>query len=130
MQSTIRRQGLDPGEFLPQGDLIVYVTVTDPDFDVSASGKDSIGIDGDAPVTVSVIRGSDTVTVAQIGDRVSPIDEIAPDAGIFESSVTIRYNDGPTSTLCPDTPIGFKINSSEYNTLIDNNLRWGGYRCS
>ena len=113
--------GLDPGEFLPQGDLIVYVTVTDPDFDVSASGKDSIGIDGDAPVTVSVIRGSDTVTVAQIGDRVSPIDEIAPDAGIFESSVTIRYNDGPTSTLCPDTPIGFKINSSEYNTLIGNN---------
>ena len=113
--------GLDPGEFLPQGDLIVYVTVTDPDFDVSASGKDSIGIDGDAPVTVSVIRGSDTVTVAQIGDRVSPIDEIAPDAGIFESSVTVRYNDGPTSTLCPDTPIGFKINSSEYNTLIDYN---------
>ena len=113
--------GLDAGEFLPQGDLIVYVTVTDPDFDVSASGKDSIGIDGDAPVTVSVIRGSDTVTVAQIGDRVSPIDEIAPDAGIFESSVTIRYNDGPTSTLCPDTPIGFKINSSDYNTLIGNN---------
>ena len=113
--------GLDAGEFLPQGDLIVYVTVTDPDFDVSASGKDSIGIDGDAPVTVSVIRGSDTVTVAQIGDQDSPIDEIAPDAGIFESSVTIRYNDGPTSTLCPDTPIGFKINSSDYNTLIGNN---------
>ena len=111
--------GLDAGEFLPQGDLIVYVTVTDPDFDVSASGKDSIAIEDAAPVTVSVIRGSDTVTVAQIGDRVSPIDEIAPDAGIFESSVTIRYNDGPTSTLCPDTPIGFKINSSEYNRLID-----------
>ena len=108
--------GLDAGEFLPQGDLIVYVTVTDPDFDVSASGKDSIGIDGDAPVTVSVIRGSDTVTVAQIGDQDSPIDEIAPDAGIFESSVTIRYNDGPTSTLCPDTPIGFEVNSSDYNT--------------
>ena len=107
--------GLDSGEFLPQGDLIVYVTVTDPDFDVSASGKDSIGIDGDAPVTVSVIRGSDTVTVAQIGDQDSPIDEIAPDAGIFESSVTIRYNDGPTSTLCPDTPIGYEVNSRTYN---------------
>ena len=109
--------GLDPGEFLPQGDLIVYVTVTDPDFDVSASGKDTIEEDI-APVTVSVIRGSDDVRVASIGDADSPIDEIAPDAGIFESSVTIRYNDGPTSTLCPDTPIGFKINSSEYNTLI------------
>ena len=113
-----RTPGLDPGEFLPQGDLIVYVTVTDPDFDVSASGKDSIGIDGDAPVTVSVIRGSDTVTVAQIGDHDSPIDEIAPDAGIFESSVTIRYNDGPTSTLCPDTPIGIEVLSSRYNEII------------
>ena len=108
--------GLDPGEFLPQGDLIVYVTVTDSDFDVSASGKDSIGIEDTAPVTVSVIRGSDTVTVAQIGDQDSPIDEIAPDAGIFESSVTIRYNDGPTSTLCPDTPIGYKpADSKKYN---------------
>ena len=110
--------GLDAGEFLPQGDLIVYVTVTDPDFDVSASGKDSIAIEDAAPVTVSVIRGSDTVTVAQIGDHVSPIDEIAPDVGIFESSVTIRYNDGPASTLCPDTPIGFKTSSSDYNELI------------
>ena len=110
--------GLDDGEFLPQGDLIVYVTVTDSDFDVSASGKDSIGIEDATPVTVSVIRGSDTVTVAQIGDQDSPIDEIAPDAGIFESSVTIRYNDGPTSTLCPDTPIGFKVSSSMYSRII------------
>ena len=79
--------GLQSGEFLPQGDLIVYVTVTDPDFDVSASGKDTIAVD-DAPVTVSVIRGSQSVTIAKIGDTSSPIDEIAPDAGIFEASVT------------------------------------------
>ena len=92
--------GLQSGEFLPQGDLIVYVTVTDPDFDVSASGKDSIAIDT-APVTVSVIRGSVSETVAIIGDTSNPIDEIAPGAGIFESSVTIRYSDGPNSSLCP-----------------------------
>ena len=92
--------GLQSGEFLPQGDLIVYVTVTDPDFDVSASGKDSIAIDT-APVTVSVIRGSVSEPVATIGDTSNPIDEIAPGAGIFESSVTIRYNDGPNSSLCP-----------------------------
>ena len=115
-----RTPGLDSGEFLPQGDLIVYVTVTDPDFDVSASGKDSIGIDGDAPVTVSVIRGSDTVTVAQVGDHDSPISEIAPDAGIFESSVTIRYNDGPASPLCPDTPIGVEVDSADYTRIIGN----------
>ena len=94
--------GLQSGEFLPQGDLIVYVTVTDPDFDVSASGKDSIKEDI-APVTVTVIRGSEDVQVASIGDADSPIDEIAPDAGIFEKSVTIRYNDGPASPLCSDT---------------------------
>ena len=92
--------GLQSGEFLPQGDLIVYVTITDPDFDVSASGRDSIAIDT-APVTVSVIRGSVSEPVATIGDTSNPIDEIAPDAGIFESSVTIRYNDGPNSSLCP-----------------------------
>ena len=56
-----------------------------------------------SPVTVSVIRGSQDITVARIGGSDSPIDEIAPDAGIFESSVIIRYHDGPGSTLCPST---------------------------
>ena len=120
---------LDPGEYLPQGDLVVYVTVTDPDFDVSASGKDSIAIDScytdpinkrdreckltetathnvtndRSPVTVSVIRGSQDITVERIGGSDSSIDEIAPGAGIFEKSVTIRYYHGPDSTLCPST---------------------------
>ena len=151
-------------EHLQQGDLIIYVTVTDPDFDVSASGKDTIdvvsvpeqvvdiirahGHEGkesvrvsdftndpnnkdltplsdeelqtlvnfgyerrdvisfDAPVKVSVIRGSASVLVHQIGDSDSPIAEIAPDAGIFESSLTIRYDDGPNSTLCPSNDDG------------------------
>ena len=132
--------GLDPGEFLPQGDLIVYVTVTDPDFDVSASGRDSIAIptcfelsdewkethredrrnnecreNGDvnrfnvtvdrSPVTISVLRGSEEIVVDRIGGADSPIDEIAPDAGIFESSVTLTYQDGPESSLCPESDI-------------------------
>ena len=96
--------GLTAGEFLPQGDLIVYVTVTDPDFDISASGKDSIAIDP-APVTVSVLRGSESVEVARIGGSDSPIDEIAPDAGIFEASVTLTYADGPGSSICPSTTL-------------------------
>ena len=96
--------GLTTGEFLPQGDLIVYVTVTDPDFDISASGKDSIAIDP-APVTVSVLRGSESVEVARIGGSDSPIDEIAPDAGIFEASVTLTYADGPGSSICPSTTL-------------------------
>ena len=114
-------RGLDAGEFLPQGDLIVYVTVTDPDYDVSASGRDSIA-EEDAPVTVTIIRGSDREMVAEIGDRDSPIDEIAPGAGIFESSVTIRYNDGPESSICPDTPTHavFNANRVTYNSDDDN----------
>ena len=108
--------GLQQGEYLPQGDLIVYVTVTDPDFDVSASGRDSIALqytdnDGDTltdpdgddtgPVSISIIRGSQTVLVDTVGTDADPLDEIAPDAGIFEASVTIRYNDGPADSTCP-----------------------------
>ena len=106
--------GLQSGEFLPQGDLIVYVTITDPDFDVSASGRDSIALD-DAPVTVSVIRGSQDVTVAKIGDASEPIDEIAPDAGIFEASVTLHYYDGPESSICPSTSLDEKTPDKDLN---------------
>ena len=132
--------GLDSGEFLPQGDLIVYVTVTDPDFDVSASGRDSIAIPtcfelsdewkethredrrnnecrensevnrfnvtvDRSPVTISVLRGSEEIVVDRIGGADSPIDEIAPGAGIFEKSVTLTYQDGPESSLCPESDI-------------------------
>ena len=31
-----------------------------------------------------------------------PISEIAPDAGIFEADIPIRYSDGPSSTDCPE----------------------------
>ena len=100
--------GLDPGEFLPQGDLVVYVTITDPDFDVSASGKDSIAI-AKAPVTVSVIRGSASIIVEEIGDTSNPIPEIAPDAGIFEVPVIIDYYEGPKSKSCPRDSIDMNV---------------------
>ena len=115
-----KTSGLDAGEFLPQGDLIVYVTVTDPDFDVSASGRDSIELE-DAPVTVSVIRGSDSVTIATVGDEANPIDEIAPDAGIFESSVPVHYYDGPEDSTCPS------LSESENTPPTDLNGRIGDH---
>ena len=99
------------------------MTVTDPDFDVSASGKDTIAVD-DAPVTVSVIRGSQSVTIAKIGDTSSPIDEIAPDAGIFEASVTMHYYEGPDSSICPSTSVAKNTPSTDLNGRIgdhDNN---------
>ena len=114
--------GLQSGEFLPQGDLIVYVTITDPDFDVSASGRDSIALD-DAPVTVSVIRGSVSEPVATIGDTSNPIDEIAPDAGIFEASVTIEYSSGPNSSLCPSADDGDpKITTDDKGCILQGDI--------
>ena len=110
------KSALTAGEFLPQGDLIVYVTVNDPDFDVSASGRDSIEL-GVAPVTVSVIRGSDSVTIATAGDEANPIDEIAPGAGIFESSVTVHYYDGPEDSTCPSTSKDNKHPDGDLNTI-------------
>ena len=119
--------GLTSGEFLDAGDLSIHIRVNDPDFDVSASGEDTIGsdtADGVGPVKVSVIRGSDTVVLTyaggpaaedgriDVGDNnasgapeFGPISEIAPDAGIFEADITVRYTDGPASATCPDTSV-------------------------
>ena len=162
--------GLTSGEFLDAGDLTIHVRVNDPDFDVSASGEDTISESGVGPVRISVIRGSDTVTLGYAGgdsaidgvidvgndgvqklyrdsvvivnddgdlaDRkdpvndkyyyadlfkidpsnvastipadvlirtFGPINEIAPDAGIFEADIIVKYTDGPASPKCPDT---------------------------
>ena len=116
-------EGLQSGEFITGGDLIVHVRVNDPDFDVSASGEDTIAsnsTDSRGPVKLSVIRGSSTVILGYAGGPAAlagtidtdattteatrafgPMTEIAPDAGIFESDITIRYTDGPASTKCP-----------------------------
>ena len=116
-------EGLQTGEFLTGGDLIIHIRVNDPDNDVSASGEDTIATNSTAnrgPVKLSVIRGSSSVILGYAGgdtaldgtidtDKVNtqetrafgPMTEIAPDAGIFESDITIRYTDGPASTKCP-----------------------------
>ena len=123
-------------ETLGNGDLTIHVRVNDPDFDISATGSDSIASDvaGGAvgPVKITVSRGSDEVTLAYAGGstpqlnglidvadnagidgidaeandvirQLGAITEIAPDAGIFELDFTIRYTDGPSSSVCPPT---------------------------
>ena len=95
------------GEFLVDGDLTVHIRVNDPDFDVNAAGEDYIAANTSntnvGPVKISVIRGSDHVVLgyaggptalagpidvddnaAGIARQFGPIDEIAPDAGIYE----------------------------------------------
>ena len=124
---------LDNGEFLPRGDLNLHIRVNDPDFDISPEGEDFIARDSAGsqfgPVKISVQRGAGTVLIGYAGgDAVQtgvivvggihdvtnattardfgPITEIAPDAGIFEVDVVLRYTDGPESTTCPVTPEG------------------------
>ena len=61
----------DAGTFLPDGDLIVHIRVNDPDFDISASGEDTIAQARQdipvGPVELSIIRGSDTVILGHAG---------------------------------------------------------------
>ena len=121
-------EGLQSGEFITGGDLIIHIRVNDPDFDISASGEDVINANVTStnvgPVKISVIRGSSSVILGYAGGDApldgtidtdqsttganpltatrafGPMTEIAPDAGIFEADITIRYTDGPASTKC------------------------------
>jgi hypothetical protein len=110
-----------PGRYLNNGDLTIHVRINDSDYDVSGSGEDTISEDSEhGPVKIMIIRNSQTVLLATAGaDKASsgqitlgtdiepnsielgPIKEIAPDAGIFELDLTIRYTDGPASIKCP-----------------------------
>jgi hypothetical protein len=146
--------GLETGEYIANGDLTIHVRVNDPDFDVSATGEDQIatGSSGSgAPVKISVIRGSSTVILGYAGTTseakgvidtdgsdltavrsFGPMDEIAPDAGIFEADIVIRYTDGPRSTLCPDTTTYTNIKDASgtaQDDRFDTTVTTGGDFC-
>ena len=67
-----------PGSFLPNGDLTIHLRVNDPDFDVSASGEDTIAqnVAGESvgPVEISVIRGSETVILGYAGGPLTDLE--------------------------------------------------------
>jgi hypothetical protein len=142
----------DAAETLGNGDLTIHVRVNDPDFDISATGEDIIGLDShitnrtgvagafDGPLKISVTRGTDEVILATAGGpaadgdvitvgstvtlatrELGPITEIAPDAGIFELDMVIRYTDGPGSVQCPTTGITTAINGTVFtpNAVTD-----------
>ena len=136
----IDQTSLASGESLSNGDLTIHVRVNDPDYDLSAAGEDTIatGSAGSgAPVKVSVIRGSETVIIGYAGTTAAvdgtidtnaaaltsvrtfgPMVEIAPDAGIFESDITIRYTDGPDSSLCPATSTFTGLNGTSLGSVL------------
>ncbi|MCG8621321.1 MAG: hypothetical protein MJE68_04860, partial [Proteobacteria bacterium] len=58
--------------------------------------------------TITVVNSTQTTKILQAASgnptrELGPINEIAPDAGIFELDMVIRYTDGPSSTQCPTT---------------------------
>ena len=163
----------DPGNHL-DADLMVHVRINDPDFDVSASGQDSIAqnvprVDQTAdqathgPLKISISRGASEVVLATAGGEAAndgvitslgsfrvynevtkrldlmvindiqvsgtnptrelgPIIEIAPDAGIFELDLPVRYTDGPAGTQCPATSVFENLDGStitENGRLVD-----------
>lgn len=156
--STTRSSGgLQSGEFLGNGDLKVHIRVNDPDFNTSASGEDLIALNttGSTPVglvKVSVIRGSSSVILGYAGGpaaltgtidtdksvlnstrQFGPMGEIAPDAGIFEADIILRYTDGPASNQCPTTTDSWQqldgTTGVEQNGRFDNNAASGTAYC-
>ena len=119
-------------ETLGNGDLTIHIRVDDPDYDLSASGEDQIAENtttssNRGPLKIYVSRGSEAVTLATAGAdtaqdgvitdgttvvdggastntrELGPISETAPDSGVFELDMTVRYTDGPDSSECPST---------------------------
>ncbi len=98
--------GLQAGEFLDSGDLIVHVRVNDPDFDISASGEDKIaqavaGTANVGPVKISVQRGSDIVVLGFAG---SPVETNGP---INVGNTLVgngRVDDGEITNIATTTP--------------------------
>ena len=119
----------DDTETLGNGDLTIHIRVDDPDYDVSATGEDQIAENTTSssnrgPLKIYVSRGSSAVTLATAGGdtaqngvitegttvvdgglqtntrELGPILETAPDSGVFELDMTVRYTDGPASTDC------------------------------
>ena len=89
------------GGFLAGGALTAYIRIADADFDLKSDGIDSIRVDGAAPLTVSVIRGSDIHPIAYAGNATDAIAETAPASGVFEHEIRIPYGIGPESGKCP-----------------------------
>ena len=114
-------------ETLGSGDLTIHIRVDDPDYDVSATGEDSIAENttnssNRGPLKIYVARGSDTVVLATAGGdtaqngvittgldvvdggldngtrELGSILETAPDSGVFELDMTVRYTDAVSYT--------------------------------
>ncbi|MBS3926344.1 MAG: hypothetical protein KGZ34_06620 [Nitrosarchaeum sp.] len=74
---------------------------------------DGDNVDTDADDIVET--DADDVLIRQFGS----LDEIAPAAGIFEIDLTLRYTDGPTNPVCPNTGAYTGIDSDGGGLVTD-----------
>lgn len=92
-----------------EDDALLNGTIDDiSELDITDGGVDFT--DG----SVTITQGGATDAIADFTDALTevnedfvrdfgPMDEIAPDAGIFEIDVTLQYTDGPSDSICPAT---------------------------
>jgi hypothetical protein len=90
--------------------------------DIGNDGEDNLNVDGtDTGVEDDV--DDDFPTLIDGDDQkirlLGAIEEIAPDAGIFELDFNIRYTDGPASSVCPDTEDYQDLNGSGGTDVTD-----------
>jgi len=136
-------------ETLGNGDLTIHIRVDDPDYDVSATGEDQIAENtttssNRGPLKIYVSRGSEAVTLATAGAdntrdgvitatttvvdggvsngtrELGPISETAPDSGVFELDMTVRYTDGPDSADCPSKTDTYTATDGSTGTAASN----------
>ena len=148
-------KAIDTGEELGTRDTILYVQINDSDYNLAPNGEDkiaqNIGTTTNGPVKVVVTRGTSSVVLATAGGEearqgvitvgkniksgitreLGPILETAPNSGIFQFSLPIKYTDGPSSTKCPVTiDSGFaKLDNSKTGVLsrFDGNSSTGSF---
>ena len=60
------------------------------------------------------------MTVHDRTRELGPILETAPDSGVFELDMTVRYTDGPSSTDCPSTTNWTPLNGATNGTSANN----------
>jgi hypothetical protein len=147
-------------ETLGNGDLTIHIRVDDPDYDVSASGEDTIAenttksdssdpsstasTNKHGPLKIYVSRGSEAVVLATAGGthsqdgvitatssvtnggastgtrQLGPISETAPDSGVFELDMAVRYTDGPDSADCPSNTDSYSATDGTSGTAASN----------
>ena len=82
-------------------DDIIEITIDDPGFGFTDG---PVTITGDTSDAVATVEFTDGLTeISDIIRDFGPMEEIAPDAGIFEADVVLRYTDGPSDSKCPAT---------------------------